>query len=59
MLNALFLACFNVWAPDRHDDEIYDHALHELPEFAMAPHASLYRTRRGMEEEQRGHGALT
>ena len=30
-----------MWAPDRHDDEIYEHALREFPEFAMAPHASL------------------
>ena len=28
-------------APDRHDDEIYEHALREFPEFAMAPHSSL------------------
>ena len=30
-----------MWASDRHDDEIYEHALREFPEFAVAPHASL------------------
>ena len=41
-----------MWASDRHDNEIYEHALREFPEFTMAPHASLIVLDEGMKSKE-------